>query len=260
MGHIQSVTPMHEKLRKTMEQGRAVGTFSKLVDSAVPEIAGIAGLDFIILDREHGPVSLRGLHDHVRSAQSSGLPAMVRVAGSQSEYIAAALDSGATGIQVPGIETADQAASVVEAARFYPLGRRGVCRFVRSAEYGKMDRDAYFEHENRKLVALQVEGVHGVANIEEILRVEGFDILFVGPYDLSQSLGLPGQVESETVVRHIRKVAAACDARNKFLGAFSDSPGLTQVLTEANVRFLAYSVDVHLLADAFSRVKSDLSP
>jgi len=104
--------------------------------------------------------------------------------------IARALD---VGVYISQIETVEQAACAVRCAKYSPKGTRGVCRFVRAADYGAKDRFKYFEDANNNLVILQLEGCEAIENINEILSVEGIDILFIGPYDLSQSLGVPGQ-------------------------------------------------------------------
>ena len=106
----------------------SIGIFSKTLDSAVVEAAGHSGLDFIILDMEHGPSTLPIIHNHVRAARLTSMASIVRVRENSPHMIGAVLDSGADGVQVPNISTADQAREAVKAARFYPTGTRGVCR------------------------------------------------------------------------------------------------------------------------------------
>ena len=114
------------------------------------------------------------------------------------------LDVGAGGIQAPSIACKADAEAVVQAARFAPLGMRGVCRFVRAAGYSSQDRYEYFAQANSAVVILQVEGAAAVRNIGEILSVPGVDIIFVGPYDLSQSLGVPGDVDNPRVTEAMK--------------------------------------------------------
>ena len=232
------------------EDSSCVGIFSKTLDSGMVEAAGLAGLDFIILDTEHGPASFATIHDHVRAARGTPMASIVRVKGVDAHAIGSALDSGADGVQVPNIATAAQAREAVNAARFHPVGTRGVCRFVRAADYGSRDKAEYFAGANEKLVILQVEGLEGVANIEEILAVPGFDVLFVGPYDLSQSAGRPGEVDAPEVRDLIRKVAAATAAANKTLGIFCDTPAALASYRSEGVGYIAYSVDVAIFRDA----------
>lgn len=240
--------------RSRLDETVCIGIFSKTTDSAFVESAGHAGLDFIILDTEHGPASWETIHHHARAAAASGVAAIVRVCGVDAHAIGAALDSGAAGVQVPNITNAAQAAEAVAAARFHPMGQRGVCRFVRAAHFGEAEKADYFAAENEKLLVLQVEGIEGVKNIDEILSVPGFDVCFVGPYDLSQSAGRPGDVEASEVKDLIDCIADAANAAGKTLGIFTDTSGALDRYRAMNVRYIAHSVDVSLFRDALTEL------
>jgi len=230
------------------------GIFSKTTDSAFVEAAGIAGMDFIILDTEHGPAGLETLHNHVRAARLTPMASVIRVKGIDANGIGSALDTGADGVQVPNISTAQQAGAAVDAARFYPHGSRGVCRFVRAADFGDMGREKYFAAANEKLLVLQVEGREGVENLDAILEVQGFDILFVGPYDLSQSVGVPGDVESPEVLALMRDIAAKAREKGVLLGAFSDTLKRNNTLQEEGFAYIAYSVDINIYSEALKKI------
>lgn len=169
-------------LLESLENEIAIGVFSKTIDSSFVEATGIAGVNFIILDQEHGPSSLETLHNHVRAGKVSNIATIIRVKGVDQHSIGSALDTGADGVQVPNINSAEQAKAAVAAARFHPTGSRGVCRFVRAAKFGSTDKNEYFSNANKAVVVLQVEGVDGVRNIDEILSVTGYDILFIDIY------------------------------------------------------------------------------
>jgi 4-hydroxy-2-oxoheptanedioate aldolase len=154
------------------------------------------------------------------------------------------------GVQVPNISNAEQAKEAITAARFFPKGMRGVCRFVKAAEFGHMEKQAYFDHANEALIVLQVEGIEGIKNLDAILEVEGFDVLFVGPYDLSQSIGMPGQVESPQVLKLMQEIAAKAQSKGILLGAFSDSLERNKSLVNEGFNYIAYSVDVNIFSSA----------
>jgi len=238
-----------------MHKRTAVGVFSKTTDSAFVEAAGYAGLDFIILDTEHGPASLETLHHHVRAAKLTAMQAIVRVKGVEAHAIGSALDTGAAGVQVPNINSAEQAREAVNAARFHPHGSRGVCRFVRAANFGDQDKANYFQEANQAVVVLQVEGLEGVRNLDEILDVPGFDVLFVGPYDLSQSVGKPGEVDAPEVVSLMQDIARKASAKGVLLGAFCDTPSNAKLLRKEGFQYLAYSVDINIYLEACKQVK-----
>lgn len=243
-------------LRSRLNEESCLGIFSKTTDSAFVEAAGLAGLDFIILDMEHGPAGWDTIQHHVRSACITGVAPIVRVPGLDAHSIGAAFDAGAEGVQVPNISSGEQAAAVVAAARFHPLGGRGVCRFVRAAGYGSVAKETYFPRENEKLLVLQVEGLEGVRNLNEILAVEGFDVLFVGPYDLSQSVGRPGEVEAPEVRSLIEDIAKEANARGKTWGLFCDTPEALARYKSLGVPYLSYSVDVSLFREALQGLRS----
>lgn len=238
-----------------MKKGVVTGTFSKTLDSTFVEAAGLAGLDFIILDTEHGPASLETLHHHVRAARLTEMQPIVRVKSVEAHAIGSALDTGAAGVQVPNINSAEQAREAVHAARFYPVGGRGVCRYVRAANFGHQDKASYFQEAGQAVVILQVEGMEGVKNLDEILDVPGFDVLFVGPYDLSQSVGKPGEIDAPEVIALMREIAAKAKAKGVLLGAFCDAPSNAKTLKKEGFQYLAYSVDVNIYLEACKQVK-----
>ncbi|WP_311946897.1 HpcH/HpaI aldolase family protein [Halomonas piscis] len=245
-------------LLEKMYSRSTVGIFSKTTDSAFVEAAGLAGLDFIILDTEHGPASLETLHNHVRAAQLTAMHPIVRVKGIEAHAIGSALDTGAAGVQVPNINSAAQAREAVQAARFHPVGSRGVCRFVRAANFGEKDKASYFQEANQAVVILQVEGLEGVSNLDAILDVPGFDVLFVGPYDLSQSVGKPGEVDALEVVALMREIAEKAKAKDVLLGAFCDTPENAELLKKQGFQYLAYSVDVNLFISALVNMRESI--
>lgn len=235
------------------------GIFSKTTDSSFIESLGFTGMDFVILDQEHGPITNETLHNHVRAARTGGIKSIVRVKGVDANAIGSALDSGADGVQVPNISTADQAKRAVEAARFHPQGLRGVCRFVKAANYGSEKKETYFTQSNNKLLILQVEGKEGVENLEDILEVENFDVLFVGPYDLSQSLGMPGQIDHPEIQRTMRNIAQKAKQKGKILGTFSDTVKSAKELKNLGFEYLSFSVDINIFLEAVRELKVKIS-
>jgi len=238
------------QFRQKLRDSTCLGIFSKTTDSAFVEAAGLAGLDFIILDTEHGPANWETLHHHVRAASLTRALPVIRVKGADAHSISCALDTGAGGVQVPNVKTPEDAALAVNAARFHPSGNRGVCRYVRAANFGTKDKDAYFRDANEALLILQVEGIEGVKNLDAILNVEGFDVLFIGPYDLSQSAGKPGMIESPEVLALMKEISAKARAKGIVLGAFSDNKTRSAALKREGFSYIAQSVDVNIFASA----------
>lgn len=248
-----------EDFRTKLNRDECVyGIFMKTGDPMFVEAASLGGFDYVILDTEHGPVSIENQQNNIRAAEARGAVPIIRLKDSGENTVGKALDIGAYGIQVPQINSAKDAEKVVKFAKFYPYGMRGVCRFVRAADYSAMDRYEYFEDSKNLLIILQLEGVQAIENLDEILEVDGVDILFIGPYDLSQSLGIPGQVNNPKVVQEMKKIVAKAKKKNKVIGTFVDTPQDLVMWRDLGVKYLSYSVDVGLFIDACKNINKFL--
>ncbi len=246
------------RLKSKLSSGPVFGPFSKSTDPAFVEAAGYAGFDFIILDLEHGPSSTQNLQHLIRAAELCGLVPIVRVKPNWLNLIGEVLDLGALGVQIPQITDAEDARLVVSAARFGPDGERGVCRFVRAARYSTTERTLYFEQSNQALVVLQLEGSKALRNVDSILSATEIDVVFIGPYDLSQSLGRPGEVNHPEVIEAMAALVQACHNREVTVGTFVDTPSEAERWLKLGVRYLAYSVDVGIFAQACSSLVESL--
>jgi 4-hydroxy-2-oxoheptanedioate aldolase len=234
------------------------GPFMKTVDAAFVECVGHSGFDFVILDMEHGPAGFSDLQNLIRGAEAAGLVPVVRTYDSSEVAISKALDLGAKGVQIPQIQSADEAKEVVKAAKYFPKGERGVCRFVRAANYSSTPRNEYFELANEALIILQVEGKQVLNKLDSILSVEGLDILFIGPYDLSQSLGVPGQVSHPSVIEAIKNITEQAKKAGIVTGVFCDTFEAAALWRSAGIQYLSYSVDVGIFAEACSNIITNL--
>jgi len=244
--------------RERLTQGPVFGPFCKTCDPAMIEAMGHAGFDFVILDMEHGPNGLETLQHLIRAAEVSGLLPFVRTRPGNTELVGMALDVGAAGVQAPQVTTAEEAKAVVAAAKFAPQGERGVCRYVRAAAYSAIPAADYFPLANEALTIVQLEGKRALDNLEAILAVPGLDVVFVGPYDLSQSLGVPGQVDHPSVTACVQRIVAACVARKLACGTFTESPAGAAKWVARGLRYVSYSVDVGLLTSACAATVREL--
>ena len=237
--------------KQKLARGSAVyGPFMKSLDASFMEITGYAGFDFAILDMEHGPAGFAEMQNLIRGATFGGLASFVRTSDSSESAISRALDLGACGVQVPQIQSAEEARAVIRAAKFHPAGERGVCRFVRAAKYSSMPRNTYFAQANEALVILQVEGQKGLDELDDILSVEGFDILFIGPYDLSQSLGMPGEIAHPKVIAAISDITERARKVGVVTGVFADTFEAVKRWKAAGIQYISYSTDVGIYTDA----------
>jgi len=252
-------TELVKNFREKIGNGPVLGPFMKTADPAFVEAAGYAGMDFVILDMEHGPVNLTAMQNNIRAAQLAKTLPVIRV-GELSEFaILQALDVGAAGVQVPQIRNAEEARDVVRFSKYYPIGERGVCRFVRAARYSATPRQEYFANANNDaLLIIHLEGREALENLDEILAVEGIDIVFIGPYDLSQSLGVPGETGHPKVIAAMEDVVSRAKKAGVTVGTFTDSAETLNTWKSAGVRYLSYSVDVGIFYEACAKLVSSI--
>ncbi len=234
------------------------GPFINLCHPAVLEIAGLAGFDFAIIDTEHGEISSDRAVDLVRAAKLAGVSPVVRVYSNQPELIGKALDIGAEGVQIPQIATKAEAIAAVKAAKFSPEGERGCNPYVRAAQYSATDKRAFFADANTETaVIVQVEGKEGMENLQGILTVPGIDVLFIGPYDLSASLGIPGQVDHPALAAEMQKTMKLARADGVAIGFFVDDVETAIKWKRLGVKYVSFAGDVGILYEAFvSKVRT----
>jgi len=234
-----------------------VGTFQLLDSAMVSEMIGIAGMDFVVYDQEHGPLGAETTLELAAAAQNRGVAPIVRVRSNEEAEIQRALDIGSAGVQVPQVETEADARAAVDAARFDPIGSRGLSQYVRAGDY--WGSDTYTEDQNEDVVLIvQVEGEHGVENIEDILGVDGIDAVFLGPYDLSQSLGIPGQVTHERVEALMEDVCERAAEAGIAVGAFADTPAIANRWIDAGVQYVTLGVEAGLFTEHLSSLAADV--
>jgi 4-hydroxy-2-oxoheptanedioate aldolase len=239
-----------------------VGPFVRLARPEVVEMLAMAGFDFGVLDLEHGgAVNMNDVYPLILAAENRGIKLMARIPGINETYIKWLLDMGIGGLQIPHIKTKEDAQKAVEYAKFRPLGERGLCRFVRAAEFSNIPKDEYITKANSKsVIILQIEGVEGAKNIEEICTVEGIDVIFVGPYDLSQSMGLTGQIWHPDVAAEITRIIEICKKKNIATGVFTDTPEGIKHWSALGVNYLNYRIDTEMLLDFAKKCKAEINP
>jgi 4-hydroxy-2-oxoheptanedioate aldolase len=200
----------------------ALGVFVAFPSPDVVEMCGYLGFDFVLLDAEHGPMSVESAAHLLRAAQCAGITPIVNVPSSNPQTIGRYLDIGALGIQVPQVNDRDEAEAIVRAVKYHPLGHRGMAR-PRSGRYGIIDSmPDYVEAANKEtMVIASIENIEGVMHLPHILDTPGIDVFLIGPHDLSQSLGMPGQVGSPLVKSAIDTIVTQVRGAGRAVGIFA---------------------------------------
>jgi len=225
-----------------------VGAIVSLNSPQVAEIMADAGFDWLFVDAEHGaygPLAVEALIQAV----GNQMPCLVRIPVHEESWIEKMLDIGASGIIAPQVNTVEQAQQVVNYAKYPPLGERGV-GVARAQRYGARFAD-YLEHANESLLTvIQIEHIDAVANVRELAAVGGVDALFIGPYDLSMSMGIPGQVADPKVRECIAEVLEVCREAGKIPGIFGLQSDAVRRYREQGFSLLGLGVDAVFLSSA----------
>ncbi len=235
-------------LKKKLKEGQVCfGTFIRLGPRAV-EILGHAGWDFAVFDMEHGIFDFPQVEEMVRAARCAGITSLVRVPEPNPSYIMRAVDAGAEGVQIPQVETAESAKVVAQAARYFPEGKRGLCSYVRAAGYSAIPPDEHMATSNREvLTVIHIEGEAAASGINAILETPGIDVIFLGPWDLSQSLGVPGKTKDPRVMETMERVIQSCKRKGIVSGTFVREIEDAQQWIDLGVQYMMVSTDAGLL-------------
>jgi 2-keto-3-deoxy-L-rhamnonate aldolase RhmA len=246
-----------ERLREALASNAVVyGTWVQTPSPEVVEIIGWSGWDFVILDLEHGPYGAETLPHLIRAAEAAGTAPLVRVAQSAPHDVGRALDLGAAGIVTPGVSSAEAGESVVRLTRFPPLGSRGASPSTRQLHYSAIPFPTLTAAgAPQPLIVHQVEARLATTDLGSILGIEGLSVIFIGPYDLSTSLGLPGQFDHPKVREAITEIVERAAERNVAVGTWVPDAAAAKLWVGQGVRFLTISNNELMLAGAAAALR-----
>lgn len=220
-------------------------------DPGAPALFAAAGYDFVFIDMEHGSYSMETVADLIRGAKSVGMATIVRVPHLESYFISRVLDAGAEGIMVPMTSTKEQAERIVRYSKYAPLGGRGFGGQMGHTDYKPVKAAEFMKEANENtLVVAQIETREAIENIDAILSVEGIDVGLIGPNDLSISLGVPDQLNSEMMNHAIEKVVDTAKKRKKASGIHVGNIDLIRKWRAKGMTVLTYSTDIGFMYNA----------
>lgn len=255
---------MKNTAREKMLRGeRTLGTFLELGSATSAECLGLAGLDYLIIDTEHGPFEPESALDFIRAARLYNVTPFARVKEISRAAILKLLDVGAQGLIIPNVSSVAEAEKIVEYGKYMPVGKRGVANTAGSGfwfeDYASQGMPHYFEVSNRESMLIpQCETLGCLEHIEEIVAVEGIDGIFVGPFDLSTAMGIPGRFDRPEFQEALRHVQAVCAAAGK--------PSILYAADEAAARAgfamgygsITYGMDASTLVKAYQAARKNI--
>ncbi len=235
------------------------GSWITLAHPLIPELYAHAGFDWLAIDMEHSSIGLTELLPMIISIEANNMIPLVRVGDNDANLIKRVMDAGAYGVIVPNVNSAADAEAAVNAVKYPPIGTRGVGLY-RAQQYGR-EFDKYKKWlSEESVVIVQIEHIDAVNNIDEIFKTSGVDAFMIGPYDLSGSLGKPGDFNDPEVIRALQKVMEAAKHYNIPAGFHSVSSDPKEAIKrkKEGYTFLAFSVDTIFLSDAVNNALSIL--
>lgn len=248
-----------------LRQGYSLGTWSQVASAEMIDMIGAAGLDFTIVDCEHGAFGIETAENLFRACDANGLVPVVRAPSPDPGFVGRALDAGAAAVVLPQIASAAQARAAVAAARFAPQGTRGACPCVRAGGHFIPDWRGYTQRQRDETgVIVLVETAEGLADIEAICRVEGLLALLIGPFDLSVSLGFEGDYRAAPVQEALARMVKAAEAARLPVIAPIFNPDLAEARRQQDeweakgVRHIVFGTDKILFSDTLAKVRNAL--
>lgn len=247
------------RLKETLQSGgTAIGCFISMPSPEVAEICALAGFDFLLMDAEHGPISPESCYPMLLAAEANGVPTIARIGQQDRQVILKFLDIGISGVMVPQVNTAKAAEDAVAAMKYHPRGIRGVAG-GRSFAYGFGDspKDLVPQLNERMLTIVQFEHVAALQELDAILATPDLDVLFVGPNDLAQSMGFPGEPGHPDVQAVIDRVIASARGGTVALGTVASDAEATNRQLERGFRMIGNNAAT-LLAHAARDLLTDV--
>ena len=245
-------------LKEKLKKGSFVlGTWCDLPSSAVVNVLAKAKLDFVIIDMEHGPMDYKLAQDMVMAAECEGTEAIIRVPSLDESAVLRALDTGAAGIIVPHIESVDDREKAVAYSKFLPKGNRGFNPYVRCGGYSKATPQYFNDQNDKTILGLILEGAAALKNLDLIIDSPDVDLVYIGVYDLSLSLGFPGEVNNPIVLKELEEAVRKIIKAKKSAGCMIHNAADLKKFKEMGVQFMAYKVESAIIYDAISQIKGE---
>ena len=228
--------------RAKLKTDLLAGTFLNLGSPTAVEIAAGAGFDWLLIDLEHGSGTEADLRNLLLACRESASAPIVRIRSVDPDAVKFVMDSGAAGVMFPYVSSVAEAATAVDAMKYPPAGSRGVAGVIRATNFGRNWQQYFSEANDNSLVVVQIETPEAVSAVDEIAALDGVDVLFVGPLDLSANMGHPGDFSPPEFNAALKSVVDACEKHGKTAGILS-KPGHVENHKKMGFRFFALGSD-----------------
>lgn len=252
---------MKRRFGELKTAGRSfIGTGIMIPAAELVEIAGYANFDFVVIDEEHTQFESETAINLVRAAEAAGIIPIIRVPEANEVYLKKALDTGVSAVVVPNISDRETAEQAVYFSRFSPLGGRGACPCTRANQFGKGDTSYYAQANRDVAIIALIEGAEGMKNFDEIIDVPGLDAIYIGPVDLSVSMGLQGDVYHPRVVAAMEDLITRAKSKGHLVGTYCYEITEAKKWIAKGVDFIDYSTDTVMFLEKCREIINALIP
>lgn len=236
-------------LKKKLDDGEIVlGTWMVIPSPTLTDILSMSGLDFIIIDREHGPISFETAENMVRAAENASCTPLLRVSANTESEILRGLEIGSHGIVIPHVNTREEAEACISRVKYSPIGSRGVSAYTRSSGYYAVgDKERTQLANDNTIVTVIIESNEGINNIDQIAALDNIDIIYIGTYDLSQSLGCIDDLKNPKLLKAIEDTVKVIRDNGKHAGVLAQSGEDVRQWVNMGIQFIPYHVDCGLI-------------
>lgn len=249
------------KVKKALAKGDvAIGTMiSEVRGPGIITMLATAGYDFVYIDMEHSSYSIETVADMIAVSKATDIVAIVRTPGLSRLALSRPLDAGAEGLLIPQVETEEEVKQIVEYTKYYPLGERGMALRRAHSNFAPVKTAEYIQLANEQtLIVIQIESERAIRDLEKLVSVKGVDAAFIGPADLSQSYGIPGQTGDPRIAAALERFIRVCNDYGVAPGIHVYDMESAKRWIDAGMRLIAYSNDISMIVDTGSKYTAEL--
>jgi 4-hydroxy-2-oxoheptanedioate aldolase len=251
------MAPFNQVKARLLNGGSVFGTWTQCASPTVANVLAHSGMDFVTIDMEHGAASFETAEAMLYATEAGGSTGMIRLGEGSGPTILRALDIGCQGILVAHVQSGEEAEHIVRAMKYHPEGTRGIAPFTRLHDYSGEGLAGKLAMANeQQLTGVLVEDIEGLRNLDDILGVDGLDVVYIGIYDLSQALGKAGQLEDPEVLGEVAAAVERIEASGHVAGAVARDREHLTWLMGTGFRYISFLVDTAILSQGFRDAKS----
>ncbi len=229
-----------------------IGTWSSLSSTNAIDVLGKTNLDFIIIDLEHGMTTFENLENMIRICELNNISPIIRCMNDEQQEILKCLETGCDSIMIPHVNNENKAKKIAESCKYFPIGKRGLSPYTRVHDYDHKDINIKIKEKNtNNFVGILVEGQEGIQNLDKISKIKGIDLIYLGLFDISQSVGLPGKLNNKKVIDKVIECQKIISSNGKLSGCMSVDIKYSKMLLNYGYNFIAYLNDAYALKSFF---------